>query len=246
MQLRRHVTLEWALAGLAVAAASFVMGLAGFGIGLVSLAFLPFLMSPATAVIVTIAYAFLFAIVVLVPLRADVDIAGMGLLLLATVAAAPLGIWILATVPASVLTRLIGVVLLGVVALEWLGVHPQRLRGRGWAIGAGAAAGVLGGAVGTPGPPVVLWAAAQEWSPRQVKANLQVFFIVNELTLLIGYWWAGLLTRDVWRFSALLLPPAALGLVAGMVLFARIDQRRFRQIVFAVLFVSGVLLLVHG
>lgn len=240
------MTLEWALAALAVAAASFVMGLAGFGIGLVSLAFLPFLMSPVTAVIVTIVYALLFAIVLLVPLRADVEVTGLAVLLLATVAAAPLGIWILATVPASVLTRLIGAVLLGVVALEWLGVHPQRLRARGWAIGAGAAAGVLGGAVGTPGPPVVLWAAAQEWSPRQVKANLQVFFIVNELTLLIGYWWAGLLTRDVWRFSALLLPPAVLGLVAGMALFARVDQRRFRQIVFAVLFVSGALLLVHG
>jgi uncharacterized membrane protein YfcA len=240
------VTVEWALGALVIAAASLVMGLAGFGIGLVALALLPFLMSPVTAVIVTVIYAFLFAIVVLVPLRAEVDASGMGWLLLGTVLAAPAGVWVLATVPASTLTRLIGTMLLAVVALEWLGIHPQRLRGHGWAFGAGVAAGVVGGAVGTPGPPVVLYAAAQDWSPRRVKANLQVFFIVNELTLIASYWWAGLLTREVWRFTALFFVPAALGLVAGMALFARVDQRRFRQIVFAVLFVSGAVLLVRG
>ena len=47
------MTPEWALGALVIAAASFVMGLAGFGIGLVALAFLPFLMSPVTAVVLT-------------------------------------------------------------------------------------------------------------------------------------------------------------------------------------------------
>lgn len=237
---------EWAIGALVIAGASFVMGLAGFGIGLVSLAFLPYLMSPVTAVIVTIIYALLFSIVVLLPLRADVELAGMWILLLGTILATPLGIWTLATFSVSTLNRAIGAVLVAVVALEWLGVHPQRLRSRGWAFAAGVAAGVMGGAVGTPGPPVVLYAAAQCWPPRTVKANLQVFFLVNESALVLGYWWAGLLTRDVWRFTALFLVPAALGLLAGMALFAHIDQRRFRQIVFALLFASGVVLLVRG
>jgi uncharacterized membrane protein YfcA len=240
------VTPEWALGALVIAAASFVMGLAGFGIGLVALAFLPFLMSPVTAVVLTMIYALLSAIVVLLPLRRDVEPIGLPGLLLGTIAGAPLGIWVLATLPANALNRLIGAVLLAVVALEWLGVHPERLRGRGWALGAGVVAGVLGGAVGTPGPPVVLYAAAQGWSPRTIKANLQIFFIVNEAVILAGYWWAGLLTRDVWRFTAIFFVPAALGLIAGMALFARVDQRRFRQIVFALLFASGAVLLLRG
>ncbi|HEV8471751.1 MAG TPA: sulfite exporter TauE/SafE family protein [Methylomirabilota bacterium] len=240
------MTPEWALGALVIAAASFVMGLAGFGIGLVALAFLPFFMSPVTAVVLTMIYALLSAIVVLLPLRRDVEPIGLPVLLLGTIAGAPLGIWVLATLPATTLNRLIGAVLLAVVALEWLGVHPERLRGRGWALGAGVVAGVLGGAVGTPGPPVVLYAAAQGWSPRTIKANLQIFFIVNEAVILAGYWWAGLLTRDVWRFTAIFFVPAALGLIAGMALFARVDQRRFRQIVFALLFASGAVLLVRG
>jgi uncharacterized protein len=153
---------------------------------------------------------------------------------------------VLAALPASALTRLIGLVLLAIVALEWLGVYPERLPGRGWALGAGIAAGLLGAAVGTPGPPVVLYTASQGWSPRTIKANLQAFFLVNQAVIMIGYWWAGLLTPHVWRYMALFLMPAALGLLLGMALFTRVDQARFRRIVFAILFASGLLLVVRG
>jgi uncharacterized membrane protein YfcA len=40
--------------------------------------------------------------------------------------------------------------------------------------------------------------------------------------------------------------PGALALVAGIALFNRVDQARFRRIVFAVLAVSGAVLLVRG
>ena len=68
----------------------------------------------------------------------------------------------------------------------------------------------------------------------------------TQAVIMIGYWWAGLLTTEVWRYAAMFLVPATLGLLVGMALFARVDQRRFRQIVFALLFVSGLVLLVRG
>jgi uncharacterized membrane protein YfcA len=40
--------------------------------------------------------------------------------------------------------------------------------------------------------------------------------------------------------------PAALTLALGVALFNRVDQAGFRRIIFAVLFVSGVVLLVRG
>lgn len=51
--------------------ASFVMGLTGFGIALVAMAFLPWLMSPATAIVVLTIYAFVFSLVIVVQLRRD-------------------------------------------------------------------------------------------------------------------------------------------------------------------------------
>jgi hypothetical protein len=240
------VSLAWVAGACIVAGASFVMGLAGFGIGLVSLALLPFLMSPATAVVLMTLYAFVFALGVFVQLRRDVVPGAIGDLVIGTVAGMPLGVWVLATLPASALNRLIGLMLLAAVALEWRGLYPEKLTGRSWGLGAGVLAGMIGGAVGTPGPPVILYATTQGWSPRATKANLQAFFTVNQAVILAGYWWAGLLTREVWRFAAVFALPAIVGLLAGVMLFSRIDHIRFRRVVFALLFASGTVLLVRG
>jgi len=69
---------------------------------------------------------------------------------------------------------------------------------------------------------------------------------VNQAAIVIGYWWAGLLTADVWRHAAVFFVPATLGLLLGMALFARVNHARFRRIVFAILFASGLLLVVRG
>jgi len=240
------VSLGLVLAAVVITGAFLVLGLAGFGNGLVALAFLPLVMSPVDAIVLLTVYTVLATVAIFVPLRADFEPTGLPALLLGSLLGTPLGVWVLAALPASTLTRLIGLVLLTIVALEWLGVYPQRLPGRGWALGAGIAAGLLGAAVGTPGPPVVLYTASQGWSTRTIKANLQAFFLVNQAVIVIGYWWAGLLTPQVWRYTALFFVPAALGLLLGMALFTRIDQARFRRIVFAILFASGLLLVVRG
>ena len=51
------MTLAWTAAAVVVAAASFVMGLAGFGIALIALAFLPYLISASDAIILLTIYA---------------------------------------------------------------------------------------------------------------------------------------------------------------------------------------------
>ncbi|MGH7384814.1 MAG: sulfite exporter TauE/SafE family protein [Candidatus Rokuibacteriota bacterium] len=238
------VSLAWVVGAVVIAAACFVQGLAGFGIGLVSLAFLPFLMSPADAVVLITLYAAVLIVVIFIPLRRDFTLHGMRELAAGTILATPAGVWLLAGLPPDVLRRLIGLVLLVIVALEWLGLYPQRLRGRGWGFGAGLAAGLLGGAIGSPGPPVILYAAAQDWSPRTVKANIQAFLIVNQAVILFGYWWAGLLDREIARLAWLYAAPAVAGLAAGMLLFNRLDRARFRRVVFVILFLSGLVLLI--
>jgi uncharacterized membrane protein YfcA len=240
------VSAAWILGAAIVAVASFVHGLAGFGIGLVSLAFLPFVMAPVTAIVLMTVYTVAFSLGMLLPLRREVQFQPLVLLGAGTLAGTPVGVWILAALPATTLTRLIGGTLIGIVALEWLGFYPERLTGRGWALCAGVVAGIAGGAVGTPGPPVILYTAAQGWSPRAVKATLQAFFLVNQTVILLGYWWTGLVTAEVARATVVFFAPAAGALVAGVALFNRVDQPRFRRIVFAVLFVSGAVLLVRG
>ena len=133
------MSLAWLVGAVVIAAACFVQGLAGFGIGLVSLAFLPFLMSPQQAIVLITLYAAVFIVVIFIPLRRDFTLHGMAELVAGTILATPAGVWLLAGLPSDLLKRLIGLVLLVIVALEWLGLYPQRLRGRGWGFGAGLA-----------------------------------------------------------------------------------------------------------
>jgi hypothetical protein len=77
--------LTWAGGAVVIAAASFVFGLAGFGIGLVALAFLPFLMSPVAAVVLMTLYALVFALPLFWPLRRDFVATGMLALVVGTV-----------------------------------------------------------------------------------------------------------------------------------------------------------------
>lgn len=240
------MSFAWIAGASILALASFVFGLTGFGIGLVALSLLPFFLPLTTVVPLTTLYGAVFALVMAVQLRRYVIWPPVLRLLLGTVLGTPIGVWMLATLPSGLLKRAIGALLVTVVGLEWYGAYPRTLTGRYWSWGAGGLAGILGGAIGTPGPPVVVYVAAQGWSPRVMKAILQVFFCVNQSVIVAGHWWAGLLTSEVVWLAGVYAIPAALGVTAGIYLFPRIDQQSFRRLLFLLLCVLGLVLLVRG
>ena len=236
----------WIAGAVVVFAAHVVFGVAGFGTGLVAMAFLPFIMTASQAVVLMTVLTIIFAVVLFVPLREDFSARAIVGLTVGSLAGTPAGVYILAVAPPDVVNRLIGLFLIVVVVLDFAGRFPRQLPGRGWGLGAGVLAGLFGGAVGLPGPPVIVYGATQDWSPRAFKANLQAFFIVNQSAILAGYWGAGLVTAEVGRLTLVYLLPALAGTVVGMRLFGLVDPVRFRRIVFALLLVSGTVLLVRG
>ena len=240
------MSLTWLAGAGILALASCVFGLAGFGLGLVALALLPFLPPPTLAVPLVSLYSAVFGLVLTLQLRRDLMAAPLAALLSGALVGTPVGVWGLATLPASGLRRLIGGILMGVVLLEWRDLYPRAISGCAWGVAAGVVSGLLGGAIGTPGPPVILYAAAQGWPPRAMKAMLQGFFFANQLVILVSQWWAGLLTSEVAWLALGFAPPAVLGVALGMHLFRAVDPVRLRRVVFALLFVLGLILCLRG
>jgi uncharacterized membrane protein YfcA len=79
-----------------------------------------------------------------------------------------------------------------------------------------------------------------------MKATLVGFFCAHQLITLVGQWWAGLLTPDVAWLALVLAPPAVVGVALGTHFFNAVDHARVRHRVFALLFVLGLPLCLHG
>ena len=110
--------------------------------------------------------------------------------------------------------------------------------------GRGFLGGILGGAYNTTGPPVIIYGNCRGWPPAEFKGNLQAFFLLTSLIIIVSHALAGNYTPDVLRLSLLVLPAVAAGLGAGLALSKRVSAAAFRTIVLWLLLALGVWLIV--
>src|SRR5438270_7955553 len=130
-------------------------------------------------------------------------------LVLSTLFGIPLGLLLLTAVPGPVVKAVLAVVIIAFSAYCLARRTPLELRDDrlAWLFGFGA--GVLGGAYGMNGPPLVVYGTLRRWPPEQFRATLQGYFLPASLAGLAGYWAAGLWGPAVTRYYLLSLPLAA-------------------------------------
>jgi uncharacterized membrane protein YfcA len=110
----------------------------------------------------------------------------------------------------------------------------------------GLSAGVLGGAYGMNGPPLVVYGALRRWSPEHFRATLQGYFLPASLLGMAGYWLTGLWVPAVTRYYLLSLPLALPAVFLGRVVNQHLDGRRFLRYVHGGLLVVGTVLLIQS
>src|SRR5262249_39773570 len=116
-----------------------------------------------------------------------------------------------------------------------------------WVFGFGA--GVLGGAYGMNGPPLVVYGSLRRLPPEQFPATLQGCFLPASLVLLGGFrpgGLAGLWLPAVPRYYLLSLPPALAAVFLGRVANRRMAGHRFILYLHAGLLVVGAMLLIQS
>ena len=123
-------------------------------------------------------------------------------------------------------------------------------RGRAWRLTGdsrawifGFAAGVLGGAYGMNGPPLVVYGSLRGWSPREFRATLQGYFLPASAIGMAGYWMVGLWTPDVTRIYLGSLPGVLVAVFAGRFVNRRMSSERFVTGVYLGLMATGTILL---
>ncbi|HNE51416.1 MAG: sulfite exporter TauE/SafE family protein [Chitinophagales bacterium] len=110
----------------------------------------------------------------------------------------------------------------------------------------GFIAGVLGGAFNTGGPPIVIFGTLSGWSQLQFIGTLQGFFLPNDLFIISGQLFAGLINQSVVHYYLTGLPFLISALWLGHHLRKKIPEGKFTPIIYILLLVVGVLFLVRS
>jgi uncharacterized protein len=167
-------------------------------------------------------------------------------LILFTLFGIPLGLLLLTTVAEAVLKTILGLLIIAfsmycLFSGRQIELKTDRLA---WVFGFGA--GVLGGAYGMNGPPLVVYGALRRWPPEQFRATLQGYFLPASLLGMYGYWLADLWVPAVTRYYLMSLPLALAAIFLGRAINQRLDGRRFLSCVHSVLIGVGMVLLIQS
>lgn len=221
--------------------AGLVRGFSGFGSALI--------MSPALSLI--------YGPEVAVPTMSLIDLPAVAYLLpetlrhgkwgslipvgLAAVITVPMGAWLLVRLDGDIMRRAIGLVVIVFVVALSLGWRYRKAVRLPLKLGVGAASGFLGGSMGIPGRPVILFYLSGPEAARTARASIMGFFLFTSAVGLASYASFGLYTGDVlWR-AVTLLPLYFGGVWIGSALFGKVSEVAFRRMAYLVL--AGSLLL---
>jgi uncharacterized membrane protein YfcA len=224
--------LDLAVLGI-VLVATLIRSALGFGEALVAVPLLSLLIPVQVAAPLAVLVSITVAAIAMLQDWREVHARSAGWLVAATLAGIPIGL--------SFLTALDEHVVKGVLATVILAFAVSSLAGRTrfvlekddvrWLLGCGFVAGILGGAYGMNGPPLVVYGSLRRWSAAQFRATLQAYFLPASTLGMAGYWLAGFWSPAVTRYFLMSLPVTLLATFAGRLINRRLGERSFRTYV---------------
>jgi uncharacterized membrane protein YfcA len=233
---------------LVVFAATLIRSTFGFGEALIAVPLLALRIPVAIAAPLAVLMSVVVAAVIVVCDWRRIDFRSAAGLVVASLVGIPLGVLLLASTNDAVVKLVLGLVIV-IFSIYSLAVDRTRHQiddHPGWLLGCGFVAGILGGAYGMNGPPLVAYGALRRWAPQQFRATLQGYFLPASLAGLVGYWFIGLWNDAVTRYFLWSLPGVALAILVGGVLNQRMQSGGFFRFVYALLLVIGAILLIQA
>ncbi len=226
--------------------ATLIRSAFGFGDVLIAVPLLAFLMPVEVATPLAVLVSITVAGVLILQDWHRIHFRSAGRLIVSTLFGIPLGLWLLRAVPEAVVKAALAVVIVSFSAFCLAGRRQVELRDDRLAWGFGFVAGVLGGAYGMSGPPLVVYGALRRWSAEHFRATLQGYFLPANIVTMGGYWLFGLWVADVTRYYLLSLPVVLVALIAGTAVNRRMQGQAFLRYVHVGLILVGMGLLLQA
>ena len=222
--------------------ANFVQAVTGFGGGPIAMPPSMALVgvNPAKAAVTCILW--LTCIVVSVREIKHIDLKQLGIILAGMVPGVLVGMWLFATLPLKILMLIYGiiVVLIGAKRLFFPGQRelPKALR-----VTALILSGLMQGMFTSGGPFLVIYSVSAIPDKDRFRATIStVWAVIN--TYMVGRMIiSGMYVNGEWKLVAYSMIPVALAIFIGRKVAGKLDRELFLKVVYALLIVSGALLI---
>lgn len=228
---------------LILATAALVRGAFGFADSLLAMPLLVLIIPARDAACLMAMVACLLAVVILIRERQAVEIRPAALLILFGLVGVPLGIHLTTVVNETIARTLLGVIVVSFSVWSLWKPEQFRLRTNRAAPVFGFAAGLLGGAYNTAGPPLVFFAALRRWSPQKFRATMQAYTLFGSSWVIAMHSMAGNMSQLTLTRMATATPFLIAATLLGQRLTAKLATERFIRWIYLLLIALGSLLI---
>ena len=155
----------------------------------------------------------------------------------------PVGVFLLTAAGAGALRISITGLILLLTILVTLNVRGPIPRSRIVGGVVGFVVGVMLTSLGIGGPLMALFLLTREWPRHAVRASLSFYFLIVELTGVVGYGVAGLFTPERISLILVVTVPVLLGFGLATVLVRRMNERLSRHAAVGVIITTSLMVL---
>jgi uncharacterized membrane protein YfcA len=226
--------------------AAIVRGYSGFGFSLLAITALSLVLSPAEIVPSIFMLEIAASLHLLPGIWRDIHWRSLAPLIIGCLIATPVGVRALASVPAAPMQVALAVLVIGTTALLWCGFALKQTPGNAGSVAVGAASGLLNGAFGIGGPPVILFYFSTPEGHVVGRASIIAYFLATDTIGLALLTHEGLVTWETLYRAAIFAIPLAVGVWLGARSFKTADPSMFRRIVLVLLFILAGLTATKG
>lgn len=224
-----------------VLVASTLQAGTGFGFSIMATPFLLLLFEPHDAIQINIILSLLISVIMTYKIRSEINKESLIRLIKGSLIGIFPGMLLFIFLDVRPLKILVSILILASTALLVVKINVKQTNTN--ELITGALSGLLTTCLGMPGPPLLIYFAGAKVDKSTLRGTAIAYFVfILPVSLLLQFSMYSI-SKGVWISTLWALPFTVMGIYLGQWVFARLNQQLFEKIIFALLFFTGIYLL---
>ena len=225
-----------------VLVASTLQAGTGFGFSIMATPFLLLLFEPHDAIQLNIILSLLISVIMTYKIRSELNKGSLIRLMKGSLIGIFPGMLLFAFLDVRPLKIFVSILILASTALLVAKIKLKQSNIK--ELITGALSGLLTASLGMPGPPLLIYFSGAKVDKSTLRSTALAYFVfIYPISLLLQFSMYRI-SKGVWISTLYALPFAIIGIYIGQRVFARLNQQLFEKIIYALLFFTGLYLLI--